>query len=97
MGKTIRNDQWPHAALVDPRTGALVQEFFGKEAGDKDRFFDRFCNLVNKNCSDEFGEKISKKRNFDQITDQTEDEQLAIGITHFIDEYKNIFKQSLPQ
>jgi len=80
MGKTIRNDQWPHAALVDPRTGALVQEFFGEEAGDKDRFFDRFCNLVNKNCSDDFGEKISKKRNFDQITDQTEDEQLAIAI-----------------
>lgn len=80
MGKTIRNDEWPHAALVDPRTGALVQEFFGEEAGDKDRFFDRFCNLVNKNCSDEFGEKISKKRNFEQITDQTEDEQLAIAI-----------------
>ena len=79
LGRTIRNDEWPHAALVDPRTGALIEEFFGEEASDSERFFEKLTSIVNERCSDDFGKKIERKRKFDEITDQTEDEQIAIG------------------
>jgi len=76
-----RYADWPHVALVDPRTGENMKQWEGKDAGNAEFLHDKISQLLSRHSNPDFGgQKIQKKRRFEQILDKTEDEQIAIAI-----------------
>ena len=75
-----RQGEWPHLALVDPRTGENLKQWEGKDAQNAEILLEQISQLLSRHSNEHFGGRIQKKRRFEQILDKTEDEQIAIAI-----------------
>ena len=68
-----RAGEWPHCALIDPQTGENLDQWEGDVASNPEASLQKLTKILTKS-----GVKLAKKRKFDEITDKTEDEQIAI-------------------
>ena len=75
-----RIDDWPHSAVIDPRTGENLAQWENDEAVEPTIFLQKLTSTIIKCTTSDFGIRLAKKRRYDEITDQTEDEQIAIAI-----------------
>jgi len=74
-------EDWPHAVLIEPKTGIKLDQWEGKSVFDDcQKFLTALTQSINSNISNTNPGIKSKKRTHENIIDQDEDAQIAIAL-----------------